>query len=82
LLRRNPLKQNGQEFDRFEKGDQKTLEKISRMSEVMDFRMNVYLVQPGVSKVSMSNEQKKLLGITDHYLMETYELPFKAIISA
>ncbi|NTV44719.1 MAG: DEAD/DEAH box helicase family protein [Candidatus Yonathbacteria bacterium] len=82
LLRRNPLKQDGQEVSRFEKGDQKTLEKISRMSEVMEFRMNVYLVQPGVSKARISAEQKKLLGITDHYLMETYELPFKVIISA
>ena len=82
LLRRNPLKHNGQEVDRFEKGDQKILEKISRMSEVMEFRMNIHLVQPGVSKARMSDEQKKLLGITDHYLLETYELPFKVITSA
>ena len=81
LLRRNPLKQDGQEISRFEKGDQKTLEKINRMSEVMEFRMNVYLVQPGVSKAGMSDEQKKLLGVTDHYLLQTYELPFKVIVS-
>lgn len=82
LLRRDPLKEGETEVSRFEKGDKKALEKIIRMSEVMEFRMNVYLVQPGVSKAAMSEEQKKLLGITDHYLMETYELPFKAIVSA
>lgn len=82
LLRRNPLRSNGQEVSRFEKGNQKALEKIKRMSEVMEFKMNIYLVQPGVSKAVISEEQKKLLGITDHYLMETYEIPFKVIISS
>lgn len=81
LLRREPLRENGTETSRFEKGDKKTLEKLVRMSELMEFRMNVYLVQPGVSKAKMSAEQKKLLGVTDHYLLETYELPFKAIVS-
>lgn len=82
LLRRNPLRQSGQEVSRFERGDQKVLEKIIRMSELMEFRVNIFLVQPGVSKAVMSGEQKKLLGITDHYLMETYEIPFRVIISA
>lgn len=81
LLRREPMRENGTEVTRFEKGDKKTLEKLMRMSEVMEFRMNVHLVQPGVSKAAMSVEQKKLLGVTDHYLMETYELPFKVIVS-
>lgn len=81
LLRRGPLRKNEYEIDRFEKGNKSILEKISLMSEVFELRMNVYLVQPGVSKKRISDEQKKLLGVTDHYLMETYELPFKVIIS-
>ncbi len=82
LLRREPLRENGTEVTRFEKGDKKALEKLMRMSEVMEFRMNVHLVQPGVSKAAISAEQKKLLGVTDHYLLETYELPFKVVVSA
>ncbi len=29
----------------------------------------------------MSDEQRKLLGVTENYLLETFEIPFKAIVS-
>jgi len=81
LMRRDPMRENGQEVSRFEKGDKNVLQKISRMSEIIESRMNIYIVQPGISKARISEEQKKLLGVTENYLTETYELPFKAIVS-
>lgn len=37
-------------------------------------------VQPGVSKAAISEPQLRLLSVTENYLTETYQLPFKAVI--
>ena len=81
LQKRNPLRKDGYELDRFERGDKGVLEILRRKCEVVDVRMSIYIVQPGISRASLGAEHKKLLGITDHYLLETYELPLKVIVS-
>ncbi|KND48116.1 MAG: Helicase-related protein [Parcubacteria bacterium C7867-006] len=82
FLRREPLKRSGQEISRFEKGAKGDMDKIIKMSEVYDLRLSIFIVQPGVSKAVISVEQRKLLAVTESYLLETLELPFRAIISA
>lgn len=81
ILRREPLRGHGQEVSRFEFGDKNTFEKLHRMTEVTDVRIKVHIVQPGVSKAQISDEQRKLLAVTENYLMETYELPLELIAS-
>lgn len=81
FLRRGVLRENEKTISRFEKGDDNELDKILRMSEMHVLKMRIFIVQPGISKSKISQEQKKLLGITENYLLETYEIPLKVIVS-
>lgn len=78
LIRRaNTTKVNG-----FEAGDQKKAllyRKQSNSFYPTDF--HIYIVQPGVSKEKISEDQLKLLGSTELYLSETYQIPLKIIAS-
>jgi hypothetical protein len=81
FLRREPLRRSGREYSRFEKGTKTEMEKIIRMSDIYDLRLNIFIVQPGVSIAQITAEQRKLLAVTENYLSETFELPFRAIIA-
>jgi len=81
FLRREPMKRLGVEYTRFEKGTKEDMDKIIRMSDVYDLRLNIFIVQPGVSKAIITAEQRKLLAVTESYLLETFELPFRVITS-
>jgi hypothetical protein len=41
--------------------------------------LNIYIVQPGLSKAKVTNDQLELLSVTENYLLETYKLPFGVI---
>lgn len=82
FLRREPLKRSGQEVSRFEKGAKANMDKILKMSDLYDLRINVFVVQPGVSKAALTPEQRKVLAVTESYLLETLEIPFRVITSA
>jgi hypothetical protein len=43
--------------------------------------MTIVVVQPGVSKEAITDSQLRLLSVTENYLTETYQLPFRAIIN-
>ena len=81
-MRREPIKSGGKEYSRLEKGTKEDMDKIMRMSDVYDLRLNIFIVQPGASQVQITAEQRKLLAVTESYLLETLEIPFRAIISA
>jgi len=82
FMRREPIKSGGKEYSRLEKGTKEDMDKIMRMSDVYDLRLNIFIVQPGASQVQITAEQRKLLAVTESYLLETLEIPFRAIISA
>lgn len=44
-------------------------------------KMSIAIVQPGLSKARVSAEQLELLGATQNYLRETYQIPFEVICS-
>lgn len=58
---------------RLEKGDNNNLQTIINMVEsgMSKIIFNIYIVQPGVSKKQISDEQLKLLGATDMLLKNT-----------
>lgn len=58
---------------RFEKGGMEELEIIKNIVEsgFSEVVFNIYIVQPGVSKAKISDEQLKLLGATDMLLKNT-----------
>jgi len=73
----NRVKNGG--ASRFEKGDRKTLLKVQRRARKLVPQWGVTIVQPGLEKSAVSPRQLELLGSTELYLMETYQIPFRVI---
>ncbi|MFA5240238.1 MAG: DEAD/DEAH box helicase family protein [Phycisphaerae bacterium] len=66
---------------RFECGDLKTLNSIKRKFNHFNFQMRIFIVQPGLSKSQVTSTILELLGATECYLKETYNIPFNIICS-
>ena len=66
---------------RFERGNVEQLFDIMRAARTSVVLFNVYIVQPGVSAQKISSEQKRLLGVTENYLKETFQVPLHVIVS-
>jgi hypothetical protein len=82
LLRREKDRVNNGRPTRFELGDIDLLQTIREMSYMLPVSISVAIVQPGLSCAEVSPDQLHLLGVTENYLMETYQLPFQVIASA
>ncbi|TGE22703.1 DEAD/DEAH box helicase [Hymenobacter metallicola] len=67
---------------RFDIGTVAKLKELEKRARVLPVEMAVYIVQPGLSKAQVSEDQLDLLAVTELYLMETYQLPFTVICSA
>lgn len=80
LLRRESMIR-GDAVSRFDKGTADELHKVRQMSRRCSVKMSITIIQPGVSKSKISNDQLELLSVTENYLMETYRLPFSVIVS-
>lgn len=81
LLRRETRKQGEQEASRFEVGNRDDVLEMLEMSKVVPINLEIFIVQPGLSKAKASDDQLELLSVTENYLMETYQLPFGVIAS-
>jgi superfamily II DNA or RNA helicase len=79
LLRRNSLRLGRGQTTRFERGDIALLSTIREISSSCEVSLRVFIVQPGLSKLQASHQQLELLGVTENYLLETYQLPFRVI---
>ncbi len=67
----------------FEVGDTDLAQILQRQSEdYLDVEMYIYVVQPGISKANIGNTCLSLLGVTESYLQETYQIPFTVISSS
>ncbi len=64
---------------RFEVGSQKTLRTIERMMRFYKTDFKIFIVQPGLSKSKVSPSQLELLGSTELYLQETFNIPLCVI---
>ena len=81
LLRREARRQETGASSRYERGDGELLRTIREMSRLCPITFEVYIVQPGVSKSRATREQLELLSVTEHYLMETFQVKFGVIAS-
>lgn len=79
LLMREPRKRDNASHTRFELGDKKILFTIHEMCRVIPIEMNIFVVQPGLSKNKASINQLELLSVTQNYLIETFLIPFYVI---
>ena len=82
FLRREAMRNERGGVSRYEVGNEETLQKIREMSRTCQVNFKIFIVQPGVSKGKVSQEQLLLMGVTETYLLETYRLPFNVIASA
>lgn len=81
MIKREISKQETHQISRIELGCVDLIETMKVKSFNCPIRMKVYIVQPGLSKSSVTDEQLRLLAVTESYLMQTYMLPFSVICS-
>jgi len=67
---------------RFEQGDLSTLAEVARRAPLLTPEFRIAVVQPGLSKRQAGVAQLDLLGATELYLHETFEIAFDVIASA
>lgn len=82
LLRRETKNRNGQTCSRLEVGTKKDLEKLlSIAKKEIPMEYEIFIVQPGFSKATATNEILTLLGVTENYLKEVAGINLKVISS-
>lgn len=84
MKRRDADRNKSHLVSRFERGDLAELSNLRRRAEMLEPRFKAYVVQPGLSKTKLEksptkNNQLELLGATELYLKETFELEFGVI---
>ena len=82
MLRREVKREGGTECSRIQKGDKETLVKLLKLAKKkVPVEYSIYIVQPGVSKESVSDEILTLLGVTDSYLKDKTGIDLQVITS-
>lgn len=82
LLRRETKERNGSTCSRLEKGTVRDLEKLLEIAKKeIPFEYEIYIVQPGVSKTSISTDILTLLGVTENFTKEIGGINLTVIVS-
>jgi superfamily II DNA or RNA helicase len=66
---------------RFEVGNRKTVFRMRKQAPYLKTKCAVYIVQPGLSKQWISGKQLELLGATELFLIDQYEIRLHVIAS-
>jgi hypothetical protein len=77
---KNRMKKTG--VSRFERGDFKELQEIRAQARSLLPEFRIFIVQPGLSKGKLTDDQRELLASTELYLYETFGIVFRVIASA
>jgi superfamily II DNA or RNA helicase len=81
LINRERKQMQKHRVSRFERGDFKLLQIIHGESRALTAEFRIFVVQPGVSKEQLSDDQRELLASTELYLQETRGIEFRLIAS-
>lgn len=79
MLRRETKVRSGQSTLRYEVGNRDKLVQIRDRSRLADFKLRIFIVQPGLSRKNASDSQLALLSVTENYLLATYGVPLGVI---
>ncbi len=60
-------------------GDAKTLNHFLRLSRFKDLRVEIAIVQPGLSQTNCTAEQSSVLAAADSFLIETVDTPMTIV---
>lgn len=83
LIHREAKRITNQQTSRFQLGDMAILEIIKDKSKkYYKCNFKIFIVQPGLSKSSASQDQLELLAVTENHLKETYQIDLEVIGSA
>lgn len=82
MLRREDDRMRKKGISRFEVGNEQQLYQIIEKSKVYPKEFKINIIQPGLSKSKVSQRQLELLGVTENYLMETYQISLFVVASA
>jgi superfamily II DNA or RNA helicase len=75
LLKREALRTESGRATRFEIGSKERLIQIRDLSRTCKVAIHVFIVQPGLSKAQAAEHQLAVLGVTEKFLQETYQIP-------
>jgi superfamily II DNA or RNA helicase len=81
LLKREATRVESGRPSRFEVGTAERLAQLREISRTCAIAMRVFIVQPGLSKARAAEHQLALLGVTEKFLTETYQVPLQVICS-
>jgi superfamily II DNA or RNA helicase len=80
LLRRINKKKDSNSRNRLEKGTEQNLERLHRIAKKeIPIEYEIFIIQPGFSKLSCSSDILILLGVTDNYIKETAAIKLSVI---
>jgi hypothetical protein len=79
LINREKRRMRKHGVSRFERGNFKLLVGIRGEARALVAEFRVFIVQPGISKDSVTNDQRELLSSTELYLNETRSIKFGVI---
>lgn len=81
LLKREAVRIEGGRATRFEVGTKERLIQIRDLSRTCRVAIRAYIVQPGLSKTKAASHQLAVLGVTEKFLQETYQVPLQVYCS-
>lgn len=77
LLKRESIRLDEGRSSRIEVGSRDRLALIRDISRTCAVTLRVFIVQPGLSKTEAAEHQLALLGVTEKFLSETYQIPLR-----
>lgn len=81
MIKREVVYQTANSSSRFIYGDLRKLKELRNKLRVYPMEMSVTVVQPGVLSTAITDDMKRILSLTQAYLMDTYGLPLTLICS-
>jgi hypothetical protein len=75
LLKREAARVEAGKPTRIEVGTRERLVQLREMSRTCSVALRVFIVQPGLAKSRAAEHQLALLGVTEKFLLETYQVP-------
>jgi phage gp37-like protein len=81
MLKREEQRKRKYGTSRIEKGSVEVIRTIQNIATLVPISLSIAIVQPGLSKSAVSEDQLQLLGLTKNFIKSHFELPFRVIAS-
>lgn len=79
MLKREEQRQRRNGGSRIEKGNEQLIKTIRNIAMTVPIHISIAIVQPGLLKTAVSEDQLQLLGVTKNFIKNHFELSFRVI---